>query len=238
MKRILIIVALIVVIVCLLVVVGMLLGKTQFGFSEPLLTEKTDRSAQTVIKEVLPIGEYASLAYHYTSVVKDISAKDFNGWTIPFTTRKYLFTYGGIIKLGIDGTQIKVEEPGLAESSGIVAGTPSSSGLPVIRIILPPIKILSHEIVDGSVEVFEQSQTIFNEINIAEAFMVTAERKRELEGKVMSSAVVKEARASTEQQFGALLKALPGIRDTYELEFVWQPVNPPAPAGSAGTKAR
>jgi len=186
----------------LLVVVGLLLNSDKAG--------KTEISTHTVVKEVLPIGEYASLAYRYTSVVKNISAKDFSGWGIPFTTKKYIFTYDGVIRLGVDGTQIQVDEE--AKS--------------VIRITLPPIKILSHEIVDNSVEVFEQSQTIFNEIKIAETFKVTADRKQEMEEKVMGSSVVKEAQISMEQQLGALLKGLPDIQGRHEIVFVWKDTQP------------
>ena len=166
---------------------------------------KTEISTHTVVKEILPVGEYASLVYSYTSIVKNISSKDFNGWVIPFTTKKYIFTYDGVIKLGIDGTLIQVEN-----------GTGST-----IHILLPPIKILSHEIVNNSVEVIEQSQSIFNTIKIAEAFNVTADRKREMEEKVMKSSVVKEAQVSMEQQLGALIKGLPGI-SRYEIVFTWQ----------------
>jgi len=192
--------------------------KISSGFSQ-LVTEKSETSAHTIIKEILPIGEFASLAYHYTSVVKDVNTKDINGWNIPFTTRKYIFTYDGTMKLGIDGTRIKVED-----------GEAVEGGLPVIRVVLPPIKILSHEIADNTIEVFEQSQTIFNEINIQDAFRVTAERKREMEEKVMADNVVNEARASTEQQFGALLRALPGIKDSCDIVFVWQDLLPMAPS--------
>jgi len=187
--------------------------------SSQLITEKAEVSAHTIIKDILPIGEYASLVYHYTSVVKDTNAKDFKGWTIPFTTRKYIFTYDGKMKLGIDGTKVRVEEaaPVAAEDAASENKT-----LPVIRIILPPIKILSHEIIDDSIEVFEQSQTIFNQINIQETFKVTAERKHEMEEKVMAGDAVKEARNSVEQQFGAFLRALPGIMDNYNPVFVWQ----------------
>jgi len=196
--------------------------------STPVIAEKSDISAHTIIKDVLPIGEYASLVYHYTSVVKDINTKDINGWTIPFTTRKYIFTYDGKMKLGIDGTKVRVEEaaPVAAEDAASENKT-----LPVIRIILPPIKILSHEVMDDSIEVFEQSQTIFNQINIQETFKVTAERKREMEEKVMTGDAVKDARISVEQQFGAFLRALPGIMENYNPVFVWQdePVGNPAP---------
>jgi len=205
--------------------------------STPLVTEKSEASAHTIIKDILPIGEYASLVYHYTSVVKDINAKDINGWTIPFTTRKYIFTYDGKMKLGIDGTKVRVEEPALSKEAGLTTTpepetAPEENALPVIRIILPPVKILSHEIIDDSIEVFEQSQTIFNQINMQDAFKVTAERKREMERKVMAGDAVKDARISVEQQFGAFLRALPGITDNYILVFVWQDELAGNPAGN------
>jgi hypothetical protein len=210
---------LIIIIVALLLAVGYLLGGRQLGLPVPESITRSEISAHTVVKEVLPIGEYASLAYYYTSVVKDINSKDLNGWTIPFTTRKYLFTYDGIMKLGIDGTKVRVEEVPDA------AGDPDSPGS-VIRIILPPIQILSHEIDDTSIEVFEQSQTIFNEINLEEAFRVTADRKREMEEKVLSGSAVDDAKASLEQQFGSLLRGLPGIKGSYDLVFVWEVPEP------------
>jgi hypothetical protein len=228
MKRVILLSILVVVIIGLLLVVGFLLGGRKFGLNpSELITEQPEVSAHTVLKEVLPIGEYASLAYHYTSVVKDVSSKDFRGITIPFTTRKYIFTYDGIMKLGIDGSQIRVEEPGTG-TAGEEPDAPltGAKGLPLIRIILPPVRILSHEIDDDSIEVFEQSQTIFNEIKIEEAFKVTADRKRELEQKVMDGTAVNEAKVSAEQQFGALLKGLPGIRDSYDIVFVWQEQTP------------
>ena len=216
MKRFVFPTILIVVIAGLLVIIGLLMGGKRFGKEPvPLVTEVSEVSAHTVIREVLPIGEFASLAYHYTSVVKDINSKDIKGWIIPFTTRKYIFTFDGKIKLGIDGRQIRVEEVQKED-------TVDSEELPIIRIILPPVTILSHEVLDDSIEIFEQSQTIFNEIKIADAFNVTADRKRELEEKVMASTVIKDAEISTEQQFSALLNSLPGIKGKYTLEFVWQ----------------
>ncbi|MDR2314032.1 MAG: DUF4230 domain-containing protein [Spirochaetaceae bacterium] len=223
MKRTIVVFVLIVLIAGLILAVGFLLGGKDLAFfnSKPA-AGKTEISAHTVLKEVLPIGEYASLAYHYTSVIKDINSLDIRGWTIPFTTRKYIFTYDGTMKLGIDGSKIRVAE----EAESAPGTTPPGGGLPLIRIVLPPVRILSHQIDDKSLEVFEQSQTIFNEIKIQDAFRVTADKKRELEEKVMASNVVSEARISAEQQFGALLRNLPGIRGRYDIVFVWEEENP------------
>ena len=213
MKRVIVFAIVIIIGICLLSVIGVLPGGEKFGFRLlPKIDEKSEISVHTTIKEVLPISEYAALAYHYTSVVKDVNARDIKGWTIPFTTRKYIFTFDGKIKLGIDGNQIRVEE--------VLQDDPDA--LTIIRLYLPPIKILSHEVMDDSIEVFEQTQTIFNGLKIADAFNVTADRKREMEEKVMASSVVKEAEASAELHLGALIGSLPGIKGKYELEFIWQ----------------
>jgi hypothetical protein len=181
----------------------------------PSVQSVSDVSAHTVVKEALPIGEYASLAYRYTSVVKDINRRDINGWNIPFTTRKYIFTYDGTMKLGIDASQIQVEE-------APDAGEPDENTRPEIRVLLPPVKILSHEIMDDSIEVYDQSQTIFNQIKIEDAFRVTAERKREMEERVLASDAIDDAKASLVQQLGSLLGGLPGIKDKYTVTLVWK----------------
>jgi hypothetical protein len=213
MKQVIVFAIVIIIGICLLSIIGVLPGGEKFGFTLlPKIEEKSEISAHTTIKEVLPIAEYAALAYHYTSVVKDVNARDIKGWTIPFTTRRYIFTFDGKIRLGIDGNQIRVEEVLQDEAAA----------LPIIRIYLPPIKILSHEVMDDSIEVFEQTQTIFNGLKIADAFNVTADRKREMEEKVMASSLVKEAEASAELHLGALIGSLPVIKGKYELEFVWQ----------------
>ena len=195
---------LIAIIACLLMVIGYLLAGKEAG--EP------EVSVHTVVKEVLPVGEYTSLVYHYTSLIRNVNAKDIKGWKIPFTTKKYVFSYTGAIKLGVDGTRIQVEQEGDS----------------VIRLVFPPVKILSHEVLSGSIEVYEQSQSIFNEIQIAEAFKITEDRKLEQEEIVMGSTVVKEAQDSMEQQIGALVKSLPGIHDRYDVVFTWQEEKKPA----------
>jgi hypothetical protein len=149
------------------------------------------------------------------------------------------------MKLGIDCGKIQVESkpPAGEDESPPAPGTPAESGTDAgksvansesaapepgpkpgeILISLPPIKILSHEVYEDTIEVFEQSQTIFNEIKIEEAFKITGERKREMEEKVFSSGTaLDEARASLELQFGKLLQDLPGIKDTYTVVFLWR----------------
>ena len=97
--------------------------------------------------------------------------------------------------------------------------------------MFPAIQILSNEIIEDSIEVFEQSQTIFNEIKLQDAFRVTGDRKLEMEQKALEGGLAGEARASLAQQFGALLRGLPGIRDSYAVEFAWEPPRDVPPPG-------
>jgi hypothetical protein len=244
MKRKILFSVLLLFIALLVLAVGFLLGSKNRGLKPEWLAvePRSVVSVHTVVKEVLPVGEFASLAYHYTSVVKNVNSKDINGWNIPFTTRKYIFTYDGTMKLGIDCGTIQVEaNPPAEENSAETAAVPTaenSGGAEAVGdnpemvegpkpgeiwVSLPPIKILSHEVFEDTIEVYDQSQTIFNEIKIEEAFRVTGERKREMEEKVRTTGTaIEEARASLELQFGKLLQELPGIKDIYTVVFVWR----------------
>jgi hypothetical protein len=247
MKRIILFSVMLLFIVLLVLAVGYLLGSENRGPKAEWLAVEPQSivSVHTVVKDVLPVGEFASLAYHYTSVVKNVNSKDINGWNIPFTTRKYIFTYDGTMKLGIDCGKIQVEaRPPEEEISGAspVGDIPAGSGaaeLPAeaetvessgegpkpgeIWVSLPPIKILSHEVFEDTIEVYDQAQTIFNEIKIEEAFRVTGDRKREMEARVQTTdTVIEEAKASLELQFGRLLRELPGIKDIYTIVFIWR----------------
>ncbi|MDR3299443.1 MAG: DUF4230 domain-containing protein, partial [Candidatus Accumulibacter sp.] len=67
-------------------------------------------SVRTAIKEMLPIGEWACLAYYYTNVVTDVDQREIFGMGIPGTTKKFIFSYDGVIKLGVDTDGIMIEE--------------------------------------------------------------------------------------------------------------------------------
>jgi hypothetical protein len=246
MKRIILFAVLLLLVALLVLAVGYLLGsKTSDSKPEWMAAgPQSVVSVHTVVKDVLPVGEFASLAYHYTSVVKNVNSKDINGWNIPFTTRKYIFTYDGTMKLGIDcgGIQVEVNPPveeisAESQASDVPAGEDSENLEAAVDnpetvegpkpgeiwVSLPPIKILSHEVFEDTIEVYDQSQTIFNEIKIEEAFRITGERKREMEEKMQTSGTaIEEARASLELQFGKLLQELPGIKDIYTIVFVWR----------------
>ena len=169
-------------------------GRWSAGRSE---TAKID----TVVlqNQLSEIRELATVTYAYTNMAQFESSNDFYGVKIPFTTKSFILTYDGTVKAGVDLDGAEVS----------VSGT-------TVTITLPEAEILSHEIDEDSMEVFDQTHNIFNPIEITDYTGFTSfqsDQKAAMEEKALSRGLLAEARAkavsSVEQLFAA---ALP---DTY-----------------------
>ena len=124
------------------------------------------------------------------------SSNDFYGVKIPFTTKSFILTYDGTVKAGVDLDGAEVS----------VSGT-------TVTITLPEAEILSHEIDEDSMEVFDEKTSIFNPFTVEDFTSFQSDQKAAMEEKALSRGLLAEARAkavsSVEQLFAA---ALP---DTY-----------------------
>jgi hypothetical protein len=178
-------------------------------------------SSSSIIKDVLPISEYAALTYHYTTVAdfedeayRQILGRDVR---IPGTTkiRKLLYSFDGTMKLGINAANIEIERVGSK-----------------IILTMPPIEILSHMIDENSLKVhLDETKGLFTkELSFDEKFKLIENKRKEIERKVLTQDIAKEAKSSAEFQFRAFLQNLPDIKGRYSIEFVWRPaenINPP-----------
>ena len=108
-------------------------GRWSAGRSE---TAKID----TVVlqNQLSEIRELATVTYAYTNMAQFESSNDFYGVKIPFTTKSFILTYDGTVKAGVDLDGAEVS----------VSGT-------TVTITLPEAEILSHEIDEDSMEVFD-----------------------------------------------------------------------------------
>ena len=131
-----------------------------------------------------------------TNMAQFESSNDFYGVKIPFTTKSFILTYDGTVKAGVDLDGAEVS----------VSGT-------TVTITLPEAEILSHEIDEDSMEVFDEKTSIFNPFTVEDFTSFQSDQKAAMEEKALSRGLLAEARAkavsSVEQLFAA---ALP---DTY-----------------------
>jgi hypothetical protein len=193
------------ILVFIILLAGIVLGAF---IGSKLLSKSKNRETNisSVVKEILPISEYACLVYHYSSVITDSQINRIFKINIPLTDKKLIFTIDGTIKLGIDGKKIKIDT--LYKN---------------IIINLPPIRILSHEMYPETVKVYDEKSSIFNRYSTKEHFELETQHKKTKEEELLQDkGIFMQAKQSAEQQFGMLLKNMPGIKDVYGIVFEWE----------------
>lgn len=136
------------------------------------------------------ISELAVVDYHYTNMAQFENGSDFYGVRIPFTTKRFILTYDGEIKAGIDLKKARVE---------VGEGT--------VTVRLPEAEILSHEMDADSVEIFDEKSSIFNPFTVEDFAAFQEEQKGAMERKALESGLLEEAQAKACAHVRLLLSA-------------------------------
>jgi len=192
-----------VIVIVLCIGAGFFAGnKFKWGF----LSHNAEMDIRSAVKQVLPTSEYASLVYHYSSVITHNDVKTLFDHVIPLTEKKLLYIIDGTIKLGFDGKDIKVDK-----------------GYNQIIIRMPQIKILSHEIYPETFSLYDEKAGLFNRYNAEDFNSIQMNHKKDQERKVNENAgLFTQARQSAEHQFRVFLENLPVKQDDYTIVFEWE----------------
>lgn len=174
------------------------------GFACFLLGRSSTREGNTRLDAVVletrlsQISELATVSYHYTNMAQFENSNDFYGVTIPFTTKKFILTYDGEIKAGVDLSQARVELSG-----------------ETVTVTLPAARILSHEIFEDTVEVFDEKTSIFNPFTVEDFSSFQADQKKAVEEKALNKGLLDEAAQQARSSIQALLT--PALPDGYQI---------------------
>lgn len=164
-------------------------------------TEETQTiSTEFIEAEVLNISEYATLSYQYSNISKFDDIREFYGLKLPFTNKSFIIKYDGEMKLGIDGSKAQVE---IADN--------------IISIHLPAPKVLSHVIYEDSIEVFDQTHNIFNQVEIEDYSEFAVEQKKVMEKRADAEGVFQNAQSAAEEQIAGFIKSILGESDDYQV---------------------
>lgn len=146
-------------------------------------------------QQLRSVQELVSVKYHYTNMGKFENQLDFYGWKVPFTTKSFLVSYDGVIKAGVDlsGAEVDVDELRKA-----------------VTITLPESKILSHEIPEDSLQVFDETRNIFNPITIEDYTGFTKDQKAEVEQKAIDEGLLTDAAEKARGAVETFVSLLPG----------------------------
>lgn len=185
--------------VCVLVVVGIgayVLGRTtphgtvqaENEEEQGIVTESIEISGETIRAGMRDIGELATEEYWFTQVQTFDSTKSaqlFNiTFDIPLTHTRFIYSYDGVIKAGIDFTQAEVEKDDLKR---------------LITVKLPKAYILSSEIDYDSFELYDEQNSIFNPISVKDVSDTNREMLRAAEKDAIAKGVLNRADKNAEE---------------------------------------
>lgn len=138
------------------------------------------------------IGELATVEYHYTNMGKFENQLDFYGWAVPLTKKSFIVSYDGVIKAGVDISQVASD----VRQNEVV-------------ITLPEPKILSHEIDFGTLTVYDETRNIFTPISITDYQQFSLDQQAQMEQRVIEAGLLEEARSKAERAMTQLVHLLP-----------------------------
>ena len=118
----------------------------------------------------------------------------FYGWKVPFTTKSFIISYDGVIKAGVDLTAVSVQVDEAAKT---------------VAVTLPESRILSHEIPEDSLEVFDENDNIFNPITIEDYAGFTKDQKEAMELRAAENGLLTSAEEKARTTVESFLRLLP-----------------------------
>lgn len=127
------------------------------------------------------IGELATQTAYCTELDVIDNGRNLFGVTIPFTQSKYIYSYDIVIKAGFNFQDIKWKKNGTS-----------------IEVELPEAKILSSEIKLDSFKIYQEEESIFNQITMTENNEAMIELKQKAEEDAVVNGLLKNARTNAE----------------------------------------
>ena len=177
--------------ICGAALAAFLCGLRQAGqAAEPQIT------GDLLASRLRSVQELVTVSYYYTNMGRFENQVDFYGWKVPFTTKSFIVSYDGVIKAGVDLDRLQV-----------------TVGDEEITVTLPESRIISHEIPEDSLEVFDESDNLFNHITIEDYTAFTQDQKSAMEQRAVDGGLLDRANQEARTAVNSLLGIMPGLED-------------------------
>ena len=142
--------------------------------------------------------ELVSVAYYYTNMARYENQLDFYGWRVPFTTKSFIVSYDGIIKAGVDLSKVQAEV---------------DEDRKQVTVKLPESQVISHEIPEDSIEMFDESDTPLNRISITDYTSFAGDQKAVMEQRAIENGLLARADEEARITVESLLRVVPGMEN-------------------------
>lgn len=152
--------------------------------------------------KIAEIAELATMEYHYTDAGRFSDGKELFGFEVPFLKKSFTAKWEGVIKAGIDMNQVTYS----ANEEGHI-----------LTIGIPEAKILSHEILNNTIETLDETKNIFNPISVNDVRKFDDASKEEMEKRATESGILDKAQENAKNVIASIFAENPSI---YKIQFV------------------
>lgn len=173
---------------------------------EKIVEKEVQISGETIRISMANIGKLCTAEYNYTHIEKVDSSKEIKGYTIPFTTSMFIYSYDGIIMAGIDFTKIQIDK---------------NDEEKVITVTLPNVEIISSDVDQDSFTLYDEKNNIFNPISVTDVADSFADLKNSEEEKAIEKGLFDRARESAVTLVENFMRGSYDVED-YEIEVVFE----------------
>ena len=180
----------------LLLICGAVLAAFLCGLRQASQAAEPQITGDLLASQLRSVQELVTVSYYYTNMGRFENQVDFYGWKVPFTTKSFIVSYDGVIKAGVDLEQLQV-----------------SIGDREVTVTLPESRIISHEIPEDSLEVFDESDNLFNHITIEDYTAFTQDQKSAMEQRAVDGGLLDRANQEARTAVDSLLRIMPGLEE-------------------------
>ena len=190
-------------IIIIILLIGLALFAAFFYGKKQMKNEmEPEITSSLIYNKLVSAKELTTLKYHYTNMGHFENQNTFYGYKVPFTSKEFIVSYEGLINAGIDLDKMKVD-----------VGDKS------IKIKIPPAEILSHEIYEDSLKVYDERESIFNRIDIEDYNNFSKDQKTEVEKRAIKKGLLKEADEESKKAIQEILGA-DTILSKYDIKII------------------
>lgn len=157
-------------------------------------------TSETLQEKLIPAYDLVTEQYNYRNADKlEQDQSWLFGWKRPFSSKSVLVTYDGVIKAGVDLSQVT---PVVDEEAH------------TITVTLPASRITDNNIPQETITVVEVKNGLFNPVTIDDYNTFISEQKIVMEKKAIDQGLLKEADQNAREIVTSLLTAVPGVSTT------------------------
>ncbi len=174
-----------------------------FGMKASLFKTENEISSEIIKNQILSVKELTTLKYKYTNVGSFENQSEFYGMKLPFTQKKFIISYDGEVNAGINLEEAKI--------------TLNKDDQKII-INIPHAGILNHSIDEDSLTIFDEKNSIFNQLEVKDFSDFRKDEMKKVEKDLEEKGFLEEADEKTQEAIVEILK-INLLLEEYTIEF-------------------